>query len=164
MSWEIFRCDTDCASDPNNCIGEKLYEQQTDALVAGGYLAAGYNGIHIDGEARTRTLGGREGARVGVPWHSLACCARCADCWERTNPPRDPNTNELVPDPTRFPSGFKALGDYMHGKGVKFAIYTAESTSTCGGYPASKGYEAIDAQTFAGWGVDYVRAAAVHIA
>jgi hypothetical protein len=32
----------------------------------------------------------------------------------------------------------------MHAKGVQFAIYTAESATTCAGYPASKGYETID--------------------
>ena len=48
----------------------------------------------------------------------------------------------------------KALGDYVHAAGLSFAMYTAESTETCGGYPASLGYEALDAKTFAGWGVD----------
>ena len=47
----------------------------------------------------------------------------------------------------------KALGDYMHAKNVRFALYTAESSETCGGYPASKDHEALDAQTFASWGV-----------
>lgn len=41
----------------------------------------------------------------------------------------------------------KALGDYVHGKGLSFAIYSAESTETCGGYPASLNHEALDAQT-----------------
>ena len=54
----------------------------------------------------------------------------------------------------RFASGMKALGDYVHAAGLSFAMYTAESTETCGGYPASLGYEALDAKTFAGWGVD----------
>jgi len=45
----------------------------------------------------------------------------------------------------------KALGDYVHKAGLSFAMYTAESTETCGGYPASKGYETLDAQTFASW-------------
>lgn len=127
MSWEIFRCEVDCADYPNACINEDLYKAQTDALVAGGYLDAGYNGIHID------------------------------DCWMTTNPARDPVTHELTPNATRFPSGFKALGDYMHQKGVQFAIYTAESPTTCAGYPASAGNEQLDAQTFAGWGVDYLK-------
>lgn len=48
----------------------------------------------------------------------------------------------------------KALGDYVHAAGLSFAMYTAESTETCGGYPASLGFEALDAKTFAEWGVD----------
>jgi hypothetical protein len=56
------------------------------------------------------------------------------DCWMQRNPPRDPTTNELRADPTRFPAGFKALGDYMHNRSVKFAVYTAESPHTCAGY------------------------------
>ena len=51
----------------------------------------------------------------------------------------------------------KALGDYVHAAGLGFAMYTAESTETCGGYPASKGFEVLDAQTFADWGVDYLK-------
>eukprot|EP01064_Diplonema_japonicum_P028952 TRINITY_DN4567_c0_g2_i2.p1 TRINITY_DN4567_c0_g2~~TRINITY_DN4567_c0_g2_i2.p1 ORF type:complete len:396 (+),score=73.27 TRINITY_DN4567_c0_g2_i2:336-1523(+) len=126
MSWEIFRCQIDCVNHNDSCINEYLYKTMTDELVSGGYLAAGYNGIHLD------------------------------DCWMRKNPPRD-NEGRLFPDPQRFPSGFKALGDYMHNKGVKFAIYTAESKDTCAGYPASKGHERTDADTFASWGVDYVK-------
>ena len=97
-----------------------------------GYLAVGYNGIHID------------------------------DCWMRLKPARDAQ-GQLVPDPSRFPSGFKALGDYMHNKSVKFAIYTAESDTTCAGYPASKGHEQVDADTFASWGVDYLKVRAFQL-
>ena len=50
----------------------------------------------------------------------------------------------------------KALGDYIHGKNLSFATYTAESSETCGGYPASANHEVLDAQTFAEWGVDYL--------
>eukprot|EP01059_Diplonema_ambulator_P032221 TRINITY_DN621_c0_g1_i1.p1 TRINITY_DN621_c0_g1~~TRINITY_DN621_c0_g1_i1.p1 ORF type:complete len:395 (+),score=100.25 TRINITY_DN621_c0_g1_i1:53-1237(+) len=126
MSWEIFRCETDCVNHNDSCINEYLYKTMTDELVAGGYLAAGYDGIHLD------------------------------DCWMQRVPFRDAN-GRLTPDTDRFPSGFKALGDYMHGKGVKFAIYTAESPTTCAGYPASMGYESVDAVTFAEWGVDYLK-------
>ena len=45
----------------------------------------------------------------------------------------------------------------MHAKGVKFGVYSDEGTETCGGYPGSKGHEAIDAATFAAWGVDYLK-------
>jgi len=79
------------------------------------------------------------------------------DCWERKDPPRDPQTGRLVGDPQRFPSGMKALGDYYHSKGAKYGLYTAESTVTCGGYPASAGHEVVDAKTFADWGVDYLK-------
>lgn len=77
------------------------------------------------------------------------------DCIMNTQ--RNPTTNELEADPIRFPSGFKALGDYLHNRNISFALYTASSTSTCGGYPASKGYETLDAQTFAAWGTDYLK-------
>lgn len=127
MSWEIFRCETNCQAKPDACIGEKLYRAQADALVSQGFLAAGYTGIHMD------------------------------DCWERKSPPRDPQTQRLVGEPTRFPSGMKALGDYYHAKGAKFGLYTAESPTTCGGYPASANHESIDAKTFAEWGVDYMK-------
>lgn len=72
-----------------------------------------------------------------------------AQCWEEKNPPRDPVTHELVGDHKRFPSGMGALGSYVRGKGLGFAMYTAESTETCGGYPASANYEDLDAKTFA---------------
>ena len=79
------------------------------------------------------------------------------DCWERKVPPRDPATGRLVGDPKRFPAGMKALGDCYHSKGVKYALYTAESAHTCGGYPASALHEDLDAKTFADWGVDYMK-------
>jgi hypothetical protein len=78
------------------------------------------------------------------------------DCWEQKVPMRDAQ-GKLAPNSTRFPSGMKALGDYMHKKGVNFGIYSDEGTKTCGGYPGSKGYEEIDAKTFAEWGVDYLK-------
>jgi Alpha galactosidase A len=74
-----------------------------------------------------------------------------------TRPPRDPVTHELVGDHVRFPSGMKALGDYIHAAGIQFALYTAESAETCAGYPASRNYEELDAKTFASWGVDYLK-------
>jgi len=51
----------------------------------------------------------------------------------------------------------QALGDYYHSKGLKYALYTAESPTTCGGYPASANHELLDAKTFADWGVDYMK-------
>lgn len=51
----------------------------------------------------------------------------------------------------------KALADYVHSKGLKLGIYTAVSATTCGGFVGSLGFEEIDAETFAEWGMDFVK-------
>ncbi|KAK7097148.1 alpha-N-acetylgalactosaminidase-like [Littorina saxatilis] len=76
------------------------------------------------------------------------------DCWPLRA--RDADGN-LVPDPARFPSGMKALADYMHSKGLKLGIYSDMGSETCGGYPGSKFYMEQDAQTFADWGIDSLK-------
>ncbi|MFG3600951.1 glycoside hydrolase family 27 protein [Micromonospora chersina] len=83
------------------------------------------------------------------------------DCW--FNPNRDAAGN-LQGDPGRFPSGMKALGDYLHGKGLKFGLYQVPVDRTCaqyfGSYPGatgSQGHEAQDARQFAAWGVDFLK-------
>jgi alpha-N-acetylgalactosaminidase len=59
MSWERYRCETDCVTYPTACIDENLYRNMTVKLVEDGYLAAGYNMINVDGnEQRGR---GEEG-------------------------------------------------------------------------------------------------------
>ncbi len=55
-----------------------------------------------------------------------------------------------------FPD-MKALGDYIHSKGLKFGMYTGPGPQTCAGAPASYGHVAQDAKMFASWGVDYVK-------
>ncbi|MEJ2112117.1 MAG: glycoside hydrolase family 27 protein, partial [Acidobacteriota bacterium] len=54
------------------------------------------------------------------------------DCWMTRQ--RDEN-GQLVADPVKFPGGMKALGDYIHGLGLKFGIYNCAGTRTCAGYP-----------------------------
>ncbi|KAL1502107.1 hypothetical protein ABEB36_007301 [Hypothenemus hampei] len=76
------------------------------------------------------------------------------DCWASKE--RD-NNSRLQPDPKRFPSGIKALADYMHGKGLKLGIYADYGTKTCAGYPGSIEFLELDAQTFADWEVDYLK-------
>ena len=76
------------------------------------------------------------------------------DCWSEKV--RDKN-GRLVPDKKKFPSGMKALADYIHAKGLKFGMYSCAGTLTCGGYPSSYEYEFIDAKTFAEWGVDFLK-------
>ena len=75
------------------------------------------------------------------------------DCWQGTRGA----DGRILPDPQRFPSGMKALADYVHGRGLKFGLYSDAGTKTCGGRPASKGYEETDARTYAEWGVDYLK-------
>jgi len=69
---------------------------------------------------------------------------------------RDQDGN-LYPDPVKFPNGIKAVGEYVHAKGLKLGIYSDAGTNTCGGMPGSFGYEEQDAQTFASWAVDYLK-------
>ncbi len=78
------------------------------------------------------------------------------DCWAL--PDRGPD-DELVPDPGRFPSGIKAVADYVHGKGLKFGLYTSAGTKTCNsaGFPGALGHEYADAKQFADWDVDYLK-------
>jgi alpha-galactosidase len=75
------------------------------------------------------------------------------DCWHGE---RDPQ-GFIQPDPKRFPSGIKALADYVHSKGLKLGIYSDAGWKTCGGKPGSRGREYQDAQTYAQWGVDYLK-------
>jgi len=75
------------------------------------------------------------------------------DCWQVS---RD-TSGVIQPDPKAFPSGMKALADYVHSVGLKFGLYSDAGTKTCGGRPASLGYEKIDANTYASWGVDYLK-------
>ncbi len=70
---------------------------------------------------------------------------------------RDNVTGRLMADPVKFPSGVSALAAYIHGKGLKFGIYTASSSVVCSGRPGSLFHEALDAATFAEWGVDFVK-------
>lgn len=70
---------------------------------------------------------------------------------------RDTSTGILNYNEERFPSGIKALADYVHSKGLKFGIYSDAGTLTCGDQPASFGYEEKDARMFADWGVDYLK-------
>jgi alpha-galactosidase len=78
------------------------------------------------------------------------------DCWAL--PQRNAQGN-LVADPARFPSGMKALGDYIHARGLKFGIYTSAGTKTCNtlGFPGGLGHEQADANLFASFGVDYLK-------
>ncbi|WP_286158114.1 alpha-galactosidase [Streptomyces sp. CB03911] len=112
-------------------ISEQLIRTAADNLVSSGMKDAGYDTVIVD------------------------------DCW--FDPQRDAQGN-IHGDPVRFPSGMKALGDYIHSKGLKFGIYEVPTDLTCaqrlGNYPGatgSQGHEQQDADSFAAWGVDYLK-------
>lgn len=76
------------------------------------------------------------------------------DGWEAME--RD-SLGNILPDPVRFPSGMKALADFIHSKGFKFGLHNCAGTKTCAGYPGGRGREFQDARTYASWGVDYLK-------
>lgn len=76
------------------------------------------------------------------------------DCWSLKE--RDAS-GRLVADPEKFPHGMKAVADYVHSKGLKFGMYSCAGNLTCAGYPGSYEHEFVDAQTFASWGVDFLK-------
>jgi len=76
------------------------------------------------------------------------------DAWSMRE--RDARGN-LVPDPNKFPSGIKALADYIHARGLKIGIYGCAGNRTCGGYPGSRGHEYQDARRFAAWDIDFLK-------
>ncbi len=75
------------------------------------------------------------------------------DCWQIG---RDAEGN-ILPDPSRFPSGIKALADHAHSLGMKFGIYSCAGYKTCQGRPGSRGHQFQDARQYARWGIDYLK-------
>ena len=76
------------------------------------------------------------------------------DCWMA---PQRTADGHLQAHPERFPNGMKAVGDYLHERGLKFGIYSCAGMTTCEGWPASFGHERVDAADWASWGVDYLK-------
>jgi alpha-galactosidase len=75
------------------------------------------------------------------------------DCWQIS---RD-EKGFIQADPHKFPSGMKALADYIHSKGLKFGIYSCAGRQTCQNRPGSRGYEFQDAISYANFGVDFLK-------
>ncbi|KAH0632061.1 hypothetical protein JD844_020122 [Phrynosoma platyrhinos] len=137
VPWERFRCNTDCTNDPENCIRW----------------------------AKSMELLPSQDALLGVPEAFLCKNASCDgwkklgyqyvnldDCWAARK--RDAR-GRLQADPDRFPSGIKALADYVS---LKFGIYSDLGKSTCAGYAGTTlATIETDAKTFAEWGVDMLK-------
>lgn len=83
---------------------------------------------------------------------------------------RNTTTQRIIPDTTKFPDGISGVASQVHDLGLKIGIYSSEffppkykfptkhwlgaGETTCAGYPASLGYEQVDAAAFAEWGID----------
>ena len=74
------------------------------------------------------------------------------DCWAKS---RDGSKN-IVSDPATFPD-MAALAKYVHSKNLSFGLYSDSGSRTCAGRPGSLGYETNDANSYASWGVDYLK-------
>jgi len=117
-------------------INEKLIMGMADAMVNSGMKDAGYEYIVID------------------------------DCWQLGRAKNVINNTVsvgrnshgvILADTVKFPHGMKYIADYVHSKGLKFGIYTVPGESSCGGFVGSKGFEELDVNTFAEWGVDFIK-------
>ena len=84
------------------------------------------------------------------------------DGWERSprqgdalyeGPVRD-EEGHFIPN-KKFPD-MKALGNYIHGLGLKFGIYSSPGPTTCQGLEASFRHEEKDVTRWCSWGVDYL--------
>ena len=65
---------------------------------------------------------------------------------------------KLANEPVKFPSGFKALSDYVHARGLKFGMYNDIGTNLCAGAAVGTcGFEETDAQSYVDWGVDFLK-------
>ncbi|MFU8876062.1 hypothetical protein [Micromonospora sp. SL4-19] len=122
--------------NPYGCpwITEDLIKATARAMVTSGLRDAGYEYVNLD------------------------------DCWQagrhltglaRNHAGRV--NGHLVADPVAFPSGMKALGDYIHSLGLKFGLYSTHGSSTCQNVAATFGFEEVDAQDYADWGVDFFK-------
>jgi alpha-galactosidase len=73
------------------------------------------------------------------------------DCWQGQR-----DAQGVIHGDKNFPD-MKALADYIHSKGLKFGLYTSPGPRTCGQREGSYGHEELDAQTYAAWGVDFLK-------
>jgi alpha-galactosidase len=111
-------------------VTESAVLQQARDLVSSGLAAAGYDTVNLD--------------------DGWMASARASD-------------GSLTWNTARFPDGIPWLASQVHALGLKFGIYEAIGTRTCQGLPGSGGttaaasHYAQDAQTFANWGVDFVK-------
>ncbi len=82
------------------------------------------------------------------------------DCWMASTRSA---TGALLPDAATFPDGIPYVAKQVHALGLKLGLYESAGTATCTGRPGSYGHYAQDADTFASWGVDFVKLDSCHL-
>ncbi len=114
-----------------------------DAMVASGLASYGFQYLNID-----------DGWEKGRDPNSAQCKGKTRESDQCGQVGRDKDgkiiTNEKFPD-------LKALGDYVHSRGLKLGIYSSPGPWTCGRYTGSYGHERQDAESYAEWGIDYLK-------
>jgi alpha-galactosidase len=115
-----------------------------------GWMSWNMFGRHIDAELIRQTADAMIGSGMQDAGYEYVCID---DFWHGE---RDAN-GTLHANPDRFPHGIAALADYLHERGLKLGLYSDAGTMTCGRQPGSFGFERQDAETFASWGVDYLK-------
>lgn len=133
-SWNTYLCD----------INATLFIQQAQAMLD--------HRLQVHTSTSHRTLQDTDVLFIAVQEAGYEY-VNLDDCWSLMSG-RDARTKQLVPDPNKFPEGIAGLADQIHAMGFKLGIYSSAGTETCAGYPASIGYESIDAASWAAWGVD----------
>jgi alpha-galactosidase len=73
------------------------------------------------------------------------------DTWEGER-----DSSGIIHTNSKFPD-MKALADFVHSKGLKIGIYSSPGSKTCAKFEGSYGHELQDAQTYAAWGIDYLK-------
>jgi len=123
-------------------VSDEKMRAAADALVSSGLAAHGYQYVNIDD--------GWEKGRASRLWTPFGDLLRQGSQSKGRDAGGEILTNEKFPD-------MKALGDYIHGRGLKFGVYTSPGPFTCGGYQGSYKHEQQDAESYAEWGVDFVK-------
>ncbi|TEA16702.1 Alpha-galactosidase [Colletotrichum sidae] len=77
------------------------------------------------------------------------------DCWQ-DEAGRDAK-GKLHPNLAKFPNGLKHVSDSIHGLGLKYGMYSTAGEMTCARFAGSLDHEKDDAESFASWGVDFLK-------
>ncbi len=73
------------------------------------------------------------------------------DCWQGKR-----DEKGIIHPNSKF-GDMKALADYVHNKGLKIGIYSSPGPKTCAGFEGTYRHEEQDAETYAAWGMDYLK-------